>query len=227
MREAKLRIVTYERRMNKDGSNPIEAGMMRTNCAILYNKFDFQFKRDVDREPPTALRGADGEILTDTYGQPKTVAFRVDLDKMKKIVERQRQMESANKASRMDLSWLEHHGHAANVAWNESGAREEWPWQEQHEDEWLGEWPENKGGTTARRHTAVPAGRGRVSVCLQKQMQGQERQGQRQRQGPRRRKRRQRQEHTPAGLDHEVGRRHSSELQLLLVWQHRQILPQA
>ena len=26
---------------------------MRTTCTILYNKFDFQFKKDVDREPPT------------------------------------------------------------------------------------------------------------------------------------------------------------------------------
>ena len=42
MGEAKLRIVTYEKRMNKDGNNPIQAGMMRTICTILYNKFAFQ-----------------------------------------------------------------------------------------------------------------------------------------------------------------------------------------
>ena len=126
MREAKLRIVTYEKRMNKDGNDPIEAGMMRTICTILYSKFDFQFRKDVDREPPTPLRDGDGQIMADNDGQPRTVACRVDFEKMKKIVERQRQMESANKAPPMDLSSLEYHGYAAVVAWNEHGAPEDW-----------------------------------------------------------------------------------------------------
>ena len=130
MREAELRIVTYEKRMNKDGSNPIEAGMMRTICTILYNKFDIQLKKDVDREPPTPLRDADGQILTDNDGQPRIIACQVDSEKMKKIVERQRQMESANKASPMDLSSLEHHDYAAFVAWSEHGAPKAW-WPEQ------------------------------------------------------------------------------------------------
>ena len=134
MREAKLRIVTYEKRMNKDGNNPIKAGMMRTICTILYNKFDFQLKKDVDREPPTPLRDGDGQIMTDNDGQPRTVACRVDFEKVKKTVERQRQMESANKAPPMDLKSLEHHDHAAFVARNEHGAAEDW-WPEQ-ESEW-------------------------------------------------------------------------------------------
>ena len=104
---------------------------MRNICTILYYKFDFQFKKDADREPPTPLRECDGQIMMDNDGQPRTVACRVEFEKMKKIVERQRQMESANKASPMDLSSLEHHDHAAFVAWNEHGAPEDsWPEQE-------------------------------------------------------------------------------------------------
>ena len=71
-----MRIVTCEKRTSKDGNNPIEAGMMGTICTIFYNKFDFQFKKGVDREPPTEVRHRDGEIVRDNSGQAKTIAYR-------------------------------------------------------------------------------------------------------------------------------------------------------
>ena len=52
-------------------------------------------------------------------------------------------MESANKASPMHLSSLEHHDRAGFVEWNEHGAPEDW-WPEQ-DDKWQGEWPEVSG----------------------------------------------------------------------------------
>ena len=83
-------MVNFEKRMSKNGPNPIEKHTMRTICTILYNKFDFQVKIDVDRGPPTVLNGVDGQPLLDVNDQPRTIACRVDFENMKNIVERQR-----------------------------------------------------------------------------------------------------------------------------------------
>ena len=102
VREAKLGNITYETKMNKDVQNPIEGGMMSTICTIPYDKFDFQLKQDVGREPPIDDQ-VDGIVM-------KTTGCRADFEKMKALVEGQPQTESANKASAMHLSYLEHHG---------------------------------------------------------------------------------------------------------------------
>ena len=128
MREAKARIVLWEKRTKTLKETGTQSGVMTVICTMIFSKFDAEVRekflnaaaRDHDEVSGTEL------VLT-------------NFDYMKKMVEIVKKVDEQGKAVPMDLgSFAEAHDHSAYVAWNTGEAQEEWTeeWPTAEQEEW-------------------------------------------------------------------------------------------